>query len=245
MRLALLLLLAILLHVQPVSAARSFVDIWDDAVPLLHEGVDIIASGEDPSERSWAEVLTFRDPKFQRIVSECFAILADSQALDLIASRDAARDEIAAKRQKIAALQQELVSAPSSHWNPLKATRSSLQEDISGLRKEIADLEHGLEADKERIFAEISARGLPVSREQLETMLSAADGKDTASIMAVAENISAIQRSIESQLAAPDASVELLQTYTGIYMMCNKVYVYALQQALQQIDSRYLDRLGK
>ena len=181
---ALLLLLAILLHVQPVSAARSFVDIWDDAVPLLHEGVDIIASGEDPSERSWAEVLTFRDPKFQRIVSECFAILADSQALDLIASRDAARDEIAAKRQKIAALQQELVSAPSSHWNPLKATRSSLQEDIAGLRKEIADLEHGLEADKERIFAEISARGLPVSREQLETMLSAADGKDTASIMA-------------------------------------------------------------
>lgn len=76
-------------------------------------------------------------------------------------------------------------------------------------------------------------------------MLSAADGKDTASIMAVAENISAIQRSIESQLAAPDASVELLQTYTGIYMMCNKVYVYALQQALQQIDSRYLGRLGK
>ena len=112
------------------------------------KGVDIIASGEDPSERSWAEVLTFRDPKFQRIVSECFAILADSQALDLIASRDAARDEIAAKRQKIAALQQELVSAPSSHWNPLKATRSSLQEDIAGLRKEIADLEHGLEADK-------------------------------------------------------------------------------------------------
>lgn len=54
MRPALLLLLAILLHVQPVSAARSFVDIWDDAVPLLHEGVDIIASGEDPSERSWA-----------------------------------------------------------------------------------------------------------------------------------------------------------------------------------------------
>ena len=66
MRPALLLLLAILLHVQPVSAARSFVDIWDDAVPLLHEGVDIIASGEDPSERSWAEALTFRDPKFQR-----------------------------------------------------------------------------------------------------------------------------------------------------------------------------------
>ena len=82
MRPALLLLLAILLHAQPAFAAQTFVDIWDDAVPLLHDGVDIIASGEDPSERSWAEVLTFRDPKFQRIVSECFAILADSQALD-------------------------------------------------------------------------------------------------------------------------------------------------------------------
>ena len=102
MRPALLLLLAILLHVQTVPAARSFVDIWDDAVPLLHDGVDIIASGADPSERSWTEILTFRDPKFQRIVSECFAILADSQALDLIASRDAARDKIAAKRQEIA-----------------------------------------------------------------------------------------------------------------------------------------------
>lgn len=245
MRPLLLLLLALLLHAQPALAARSFVDIWDDAVPLLHEGVDIVASGEDPSERSWSEVLTFRDPKFQRIVAECFTILADSQALDLITGRDAARKEIAAKRKKIAALQQELVSAPNEHWNPLKATRASLQEDIEGLRNDIQSLERNLEADKERIFADIAARGLPVSREQLETMLSAADGKDTASIMAVAENISAIQRSIENQLAAPDASVELLQTYTGIYMMCNKVYVYALQQALGQIDGRYLERLGK
>lgn len=244
MRPVLSLLLAVLLTAQPVAAAQPFVDIWDDAIPLLREGVDIIASGENPSERSWTEVLTFRDPKFQRIVSECFSILADSQALDLIASRDAIREEIAAKRAQIAQLQQEIISAPSSHWNPLKATRSSLQEDIDALRGEIGKLEQKLETDKERIFAEISARGLPVSREQLETMLSAADGKDTASIMAVAENISAIQRSIESQLAAPDASVELLQTYTGVYMMCNKIYVHALQQALEQIDSQYLDRLA-
>ena len=82
-----------------------------------------------------------------------------------------------------------------------------------------------------------------MSREQVDAMLGAIDGNDTASVMAVAENIKAIQSAIEQQLSQPGASIELVQSYTGVYMMCRKVYVYAIELALERIDESYLKRL--
>ena len=53
----------------------------------------------------------------------------------------------------------------------------------------------------------------------------------------------AIQAAIEQQLSQPGASIELVQSYTGVYMMCRKVYVYAIELALERIDESYLKRL--
>ncbi len=237
---ATLLCAALVCAPPPSRAAVDFAELWDEAVPLLGEGMEIIASGKNPDSRSLGELLTFRDSKFQRLVEECFAVLADSSTLDLIRQRDKVQKQIAAKRRKIAELQKAAISAPTKHWNPLKATQESLREDVRELREDIAELESELEAGKEQAFAAITAKGLPVTRDQLETLLISADGTDTASIMAVAENIKAIHENIAAKLPSPDTSLEMLQGYTGLHMMCNKVYAYALQHALMQIDERYL-----
>ena len=70
-------------------------------------------------------------------------------------------------------------------------------------------------------------------------------GNLAASIMAVAENIKKIQQKIEEVVQSPDSSIELLKTYTGVYMMCHKVYTYAISHALEQIAQVYLKRLGE
>ena len=187
-----LALLVLLGSASPSLAVRSFQEVWDDTMPLMSQGADIVASGQNPDERSWGEILTFRDSKFARLMEECFEVMADSSITGGIRELDAIRRANAEKRAKIAELQKKAVSAPSSSWN---------------------------------------------------AMLGAIDGNDTASVMAVAENIKAIQAAIEQQLSQPGASIELVQSYTGVYMMCRKVYVYAIELALERIDESYLKRL--
>lgn len=229
--------------VSPCLAVRSFQEVWDDAMPLMSQGAEIVASGKDPDERSWGEILTFRDSRFARLLEECFEVMTDSAITGSIRELDALRRDNAEKRAKIAELQKKAVSAPSSSWNPLKDTQQSIREDVVRMRQEIADNEVRMEQLREATLAALQSRGLPVSREQVDAMLGAIDGNDTASVMAVAENIKAIQAAIERQLSQPGAGMELVQSYTGVYMMCCKVYVYAIELALQRIDESYLKRL--
>ena len=240
---ACLALLVLLGSASPSLAVRSFQEVWDDAMPLMSQGADIVASGQNPDERSWGEILTFRDSKFARLMEECFEVMADSSITGGIRELDAIRRANAEKRAKIAELQKKAVSAPSSSWNPLKDTQQSIREDVVRMRQEIADNEARMEQLRESALAALQSRGLPVSREQVDAMLGAIDGNDTASVMAVAENIKAIQAAIEQQLSQPGASIELVQSYTGVYMMCRKVYVYAIELALERIDESYLKRL--
>ncbi|MCI7568940.1 MAG: hypothetical protein MSH25_06135 [Desulfovibrio sp.] len=238
-----LALLVMIGSASPCPAARSFQEVWDDAMPLMSEGADIVASGRDVDERSWGEILTFRDSRFSRLLEECFEVMADSSITEGIREIDAIRRANAEKRARIAELQKKAVSAPSSSWNPLKDTQQSIREDVVRMRQEIADNEARMARLREAAFAALQARGLSISREQVDAMLGAIDGNDTASVMAVAENIKAVQAAIESQLSLPGAGMELVQSYTGVYMMCLKVYVYAIELALQRIDDGYLKRL--
>ena len=212
-------------------------------MPLMNKGMELIGKGVDPDKKTFTEMITLRDPKFKRIVAECFEILADSETLDLLKKRDKIQKSIQEKRQKIVDRQKELIAAPDEHWNPLKSTKSSLTRDIANLKNEIKGLEANLEQAQTEALELIKGRGVPITAEQMNTLISAADGEDTASIMAVAENVKNIQLKIEEVVQSPDSSVELLKTYTGIYMMCHKVYTYAISHALERIDQVYLVKL--
>ena len=97
-------LLAVCLQTAPAHAERSFSELWNDSIPLLTEGAELIASGKELSERSLSEVLTFRDARFPRILDECFTILAGSSLTDLLHRQSAVAAEIAEKKADIVEL---------------------------------------------------------------------------------------------------------------------------------------------
>ena len=235
--------LIVLFFPNNVWPLESFATMWKESIPLMNKGMEIIAQGVDPDQRSFSEIITFRDSKFQRILKECFEILADSETLDLLEKRDKLQRRIVQKRQKIVELQKEMIAAPEEHWNPLAKTKGRIKSAIADLREEIARSESEIEAAKQQAVESIQRRGIPISHEQMEAILNAADGEEIASIMAVAENVKSIQGKIEELLRSPDAPIELLKTYTGIYMMCHKVYTYAIEHALTQITTVYFKRL--
>lgn len=224
-------------------AADSPEDIRDEAFPRLVEGLDEFADGKDVERRTLAERLTFRDAKFRRIVQECFEIMADSPLLDLLKLQDETRADIKSRQEKINELARESVTAPEASWNPLARTQESIKKDVAALRKEIADLEENFSRKKEEVYARMVENDVPIERGQFELMLNAADAVETASIMAVAENLKYILQSIERKATEEDAPVELLQTYSGMCMMCYRVYMYALTFAVEQMNVNYLPHL--
>lgn len=158
-----LALLVLIGSASPCLAVRSFQEVWDDAMPFMSQGAEIVASGQNPDERSWGEILTFRDSRFARLMEECFEVMADSSITGNIRELDAIRRANAEMRTKIAELQKKAVSAPSSSWNPLKDTQQSIREDVVRMRQEIADNEARMERLREAAHAALQSRGLPVS----------------------------------------------------------------------------------
>ncbi|HIU17021.1 MAG TPA: hypothetical protein IAB01_01070, partial [Candidatus Avidesulfovibrio excrementigallinarum] len=120
-------LLAACLQTAPAQAESSFRDVWNDALPLLTEGAELIASGKELGERTLSDVLTFREARFPRILDECFTILADSSLTDLLHRQDSVAAMVAEKKAKIVELKTKSVAAPETSWNPLAHTQQSLQ----------------------------------------------------------------------------------------------------------------------
>lgn len=236
-------LLAACLQTAPAQAESSFRDVWNDALPLLTEGAELIASGKELGERTLSDVLTFREARFPRILDECFTILADSSLTDLLHRQDSVAAMVAEKKAKIVELKTKSVAAPETSWNPLAHTQQSLQNDIAELQNEIAQLQSDLEQEKEAVRLRLQDNGILLSREQFEQLLTVVDAPDRAAVLAVAENLKRIHQEICAKIIEPDSPVEMLQTYTGVYMMGLGVYMHAIQGALAQIEECYLPRL--
>ena len=237
-------ILGLWLAASPAFGASSPAEIQEEVFPKFDKGLEEMASRQNVDERSLVEKLTFRDPKFQRIIQDCFEIMADSSLVDLLSLQDEVNAEIREKQEKMGKLARESITAPSSSWNPLATTQESISRDITGLRQDIADLESSLEKEKSRVYNDMVQNGVPIERDQFEFMINAADAMETAKIMAVAENLKYMLQNMEEKVSDPNAPTELLKIYSGMYMMCHRVYMYAISFAVDQIDNIYKPRLS-
>ena len=244
MRIFFLFVMGIMLSFGGAWASDSPQQIRDEAFPILSEGLELFDAKKDVDERTLADRVTCRDAKFQRIVKECFEIMADSPLLDLLKLQDDTRAQIRQKQEKIGELMRASITAPESSWNPLTPTQESITKDVEKLRRETKELQEAFDRQKEEVYARIVANGVPMEREQFELMLNAADAMETAGIMAVAENLKYLLQSVERKATEQQAPVELLQTCSGMCMMCYRVYMYAIHFAVEQMDVNYLPRLA-
>ena len=173
----------VVLTASGAFAASSPEKIRGEVLPELGRGLEQFSSNSRPEERTLLEKVTFRDAKFQRIIQDCFEIMADSPLLDLLALQEETRADIRKAQQRISELARESITAPESSWNPLTVTQESIRKDTQNLRQKIADLEADFERQKDGVYEAMTANGAPLTREQFERMISAADAVENASLM--------------------------------------------------------------
>ncbi len=240
------LLESVLLTASHTLSARTFAAFWKRVSPRLQEGVSYIDRHEDEGlevEKTLLETITFRDPEITRIVDGCLKEFLHSDVLSLIDQVQRIEDGITARREQINVWKLSLIAAPATSLMPLRQTRASLNRRIARERKAIERDEARIDALKASTLEAMAARGLAMTPEQLDGLLYSAEGGDIAQVMAVAENIRAIEHSLSAELKGPDAGAEQVRAYTGYVMMCYRIYLAALDRAARTIRTVYLKRL--
>ena len=240
------LLESVLLTASHTLSARTFAAFWKRVSPRLQEGVSYIDRHEDEGlevEKTLLETITFRDPEITRIVDGCLKEFMHSDVLSLIDQVQRIEDGITARREQINVWKLSLIAAPATSLMPLRQTRASLNRRIARERKAIERDEARIDALKASTLEAMAARGLAMTPEQLDGLLYSAEGGDIAQVMAVAENIRAIEHSLSAELKGPDAGAEQVRAYTGYVMMCYRIYLAALDRAASTIRTVYLKRL--
>lgn len=227
--------------------ARSFEKFWASVSPKLTDGVSYMEKTDLESltpQKSFFELVTLRDAKMARIVNSCLEEFLSSDILALIDAVQKLQDRINSRKAKINAWRLGLISAPASSLNPLRATRAKLYKRIKKEQSAIGHDEQLIGVLKTQSLEKFAKDGVPISAEQLDGLLYMAEGSDIARVMAVAQNIQRIEEKLSNNLKAESSSSEV-KTYTGFLMLSYRVYLEAVDRALNAIDNAYLVRLEK
>lgn len=238
---------AVVLAASHTLAAKSFAAFWKAVSPKLSEGVSYMEKHQDEGlepDRTFLEVITFRDAQIQRIVDDCLKEFLHSDVLRLIDQVQKIQDRVVERREQINAWKLATISAPATSLMPLKHTRTWLERRIAREKKAIDADNAKIETLKSETLAKLAQDGIVMTPEQIDGLLYTAEGTDLAQVMAVAENIKAIEAKLSELMAGPDGGPEQIKSYTGFLMMSYRVYITAIARAIEVIDDNYLYRIS-
>ena len=238
---------AVVLVASHTLATKTFAAFWKAVSPKLSEGVSYMEKHQDEGlnpDRTFLEVITFRDAQIQRIVDDCLKEFMHSDVLRLIDQVQKIQDRVTERREQINAWKLATISAPATSLMPLKRTRSWLERRIAREKKAIEADNAKIETLKTETLAKLAQDGIVMTPEQIDGLLYTAEGTQLAQVMAVAENIKAIEGKLAELLAGPDAGPEQVKSYTGFLMMSYRVYIAAIGRAIETIDDDYLYRIS-
>ncbi len=238
---------AALLLTSHTLAAKTFAAFWSRVSPKLAEGVGYFEKHDGAgleADKTFLERITFRDAEITRIVDACLKDFLHSDVLQLIANVHRVEEGIVERQEQINAWKLASIAAPSTSLMPLKMTRAALGRRIERERESIDTERKRIDTMKADTLKRLEADGIAMTREQLDGILYSAEGSELAQIMAVAENIKAVEANLSASLKGPDAGPEQIKAYTGFLMMSYRVYIEVIARAMTKIENVYLTELA-
>lgn len=228
---------------KAVFSSQPFEKTWSNLRPHLEKGVDLIASEIHPQGHNLLRRYVYQEQAIRRVMNECFKDMLSTEIMALVTEVQQARRGIEKRKKQILEWEKDLIIAPKKSWNPLDSTQSKLKEKITRAKnKNESEQEHIIEL-VEKVHHELEVRGVKLSQQQLTALIDTAEGQDIAAILSVADSVKQIFHRVESQLKEGGQSPELSKTYAGFYMMCNRLYLESIEQALTRINKVYMKRV--
>ncbi len=186
-------------------------------------------------ERTFGEIITFREPAYLRLLHEAQELLGVSEASADFASIAKLREKNHDLREEITSLKQKRFLAPASSSNPLVMTRLKVDAKIAELEAEIFEHDSQINELEDKILKIFSSHSLNLKKEELDYFIISAEGNDLIRLMTIANNMKRIQQSVEKDLVADANNLELAKVYTGMYYISLEAYSLAHDTAFDNI----------
>lgn len=219
-------------HIPEISLTgkiAKIAEICEEATPYINN--------ENRFKPTIGETVTFREPKYARLLKEAQKVLGVSEAEDEFDAINELRLKNRKIRKEITELKKKRLLVPKSSRIPFATTQESLNREIESLENEIMDNREKIELIKDKILEIFYAHNLKLQENELEYFLISAEGDDLLTLMTIANNMKRIQELIEKELATDPNNVELAKSYTGMYLVSLDAYGNAYEAVLANISN--------
>ncbi len=228
---------------RTVIRSQTFEKTWSNLRPHLEKGIEVIAEEAHPEGRSFIRKYLYQEPAIKRIVNDCLKEMFATDVMAVVSEIQLNRRKIASRKAEMVELEKDLIGSPKKSWNPLNTSVSQIKEKIERNKVKNAEDEKKNQALIASSLEKLRARGVKLTKAQLEGLINTADGEDVAAIMSVADSIKQIFQKLEGQLKVEGSNPEFSKTYAGLYMMCCRLYLEAINRALLKIEKFYIPRI--
>jgi hypothetical protein len=221
-----------------------FVQVWSKVTPTLEEVLELEQEHETLPDSAWI----MKDKKdnledINELLDEAVTILSISNTAQTRQDIRALEDQIREMKQTISEYRQAKITAPvRSTW--LK-TVEDYDVKIKQVKEEI-DKKYGDIAKLKTQFADqLAEKGLFISEEELEVLLSSVVGDDIIQTSIVYDNVKKISQQLMTLTIDSGEDIEISQRYYGMYTVLLKTLLYMQQTFINNIDEKYLPKIDK
>ncbi|MDM8568543.1 hypothetical protein QUF50_03325 [Thiotrichales bacterium HSG1] len=221
----------------------DFAKIWDKVTPALNQVLDIEKENETLPDSAWiGKDKTDNQSEINALLDEAIEILSISKTSQIRKQIRNLEEDIRSLKQSIAKYRQAQISAPiHSKW---KTTVSDYDEKIEQLEELIQQRHRDIVKFKAQFSQQLTDRGLHVSKEQLDILLSSVVGDDIIQSSVVYDNVKKISQQLMLLTKNSGEDIEISQRYYGMHTILLKTLLHMQVTFTENISTKYLPKIA-
>lgn len=194
----------------------------------------------------WAETKESRMKDIQELLNAALDVVTDVPLVNLQKKISAANKRIQQLENQITALRERRLSAPQDSLLPgiLSDTVSSIDEEITDLKKRITENRQEIAKTKLDIQSALFASGIEVTSDQLELLLGSVLGGDLIKMVAAFDASRKIDERLAQLMAESDGEIKTSRRYFAMHAALFAMLVHAQNHVIEKIDQVYMKRMG-
>lgn len=225
------------------SLGDNFSRVWKEMNNLSEEAREKLMD-PDRGHKTAMEFLTFRSPRYVRLLDEVIEILGVTEVGDFIDEINKLKLRDRELDEEDTELRRKKVVAPESSWNPLADTKKSIEKRLAAIPEEKEENRRRVEQLKSLAQEKMSERGVNLGDEEINYFIVSAEGDELVRLMNMAANMKSLQKVMERELRDNPDNINLARIYTGMYLLSLEAWAKAHENALEKIAG-YRDGVKK
>ena len=250
MRIVLCILCAASILVPSLTFAAGSDAIFSSIAKKADKYLDLASKQENAKKDAWypqpfSTTKSSVQNDLNKLLDDVLLTLADDQALAHKKEITALANKNNELDKKIADLETQRISAPlekKSYEIWVNDVRN-IEKKIKQHKDQIEANKHTIEDRKEAIRTRLAKAGIPLSSEQVDSMINIVTGDDTLHAMAVQKNVRVVLMKLEGLLSKGE-NIHIARKYYSIFLMATKAYSRELTLFIERIDTKYQPKLS-